>query len=74
MAEKTAMEKRLEAKARMIPEKGFNLVGFDDYEEPGLELHLVANFDTRKEAKESMRQRKKKDPALQFFIYGPDDA
>lgn len=74
MAEKTDMQKRLELKARMIPKEGFNLVGFDDFEEPGLELHLVARFDTREEAEESMKKRQEKYPDQKFFIYGPDDA
>ena len=74
MAKKTDMEKRLELKAKMIPREGFNLVGFDDFEEPGLELHLVAHFDTREEAEESMRRRQEKHADQKFFIYGSDDA
>jgi len=73
MAKKTDMEKRLEAKAKMIPKEGFNLVGFDDFEEPGDELHLAARFDTHEEADAAMKKRMKDDPSQRFFIYGPDD-
>jgi hypothetical protein len=40
-----------EARKRMIPKEGFNLVGIDTLEiEPGAELFLVDNFASREEA------------------------
>jgi hypothetical protein len=69
-----ALQKRLDAKARMIPEAGFNLVGLDDYEQAGDELYLIDNFATRPEAEAAKTARLKENPDEKLFIYGSTDA
>ena len=60
-------------KAGMIPDKGFNLVGLDDYEDPGEQLYLIGNFPSRAEAEKEMKARMKTGNGDKMFIYGPDD-
>ena len=69
-----ALEARLKAKEQLTPKagEGYNVVGLDDYEEPGDELYLVANVDTQEEAEKLAKEHtaKTKDKA---FVYGPPD-
>lgn len=60
-------------KSGMIPDKGFNLVGLDDYEDPGEQLYLIKNFASRAEAEKEMRKRQKTGNGDKLFIYGPTD-
>jgi hypothetical protein len=44
-------KRRLEAKKKLTPATGFNVVAVDSYErDPDCELVLVAHFETREEA------------------------
>lgn len=63
----------LKDKARMIPKKGFNLVGVDDYQPPGSQLYLVGNYASRDEADKTMKSRQKTGNGDKMFVYGPDD-
>lgn len=70
-----AIATRLKAKARMIPKKGFNLVGVDDYErEPGDELYLIAHYPSEDAAVRAQKARKRAHPDEKTYIYGPDSA
>lgn len=64
-------EKIFKAKAEMTPEpgEGFNLVGIDEYEEPGDELYLIGNYPTRKQAEAAQKKRSSDERTV---IYGED--
>ena len=69
------IEAMLAQKARMIPEKGFRLVGLDDFEPPGSQLYPISLHATRKEAEAAMKKyaadrQFNSDP---LFIYASDD-
>jgi len=68
----TPLKKRIEAMKEMTPTKGFNLVGVDDYEEPGDELFLVGNYATREAAELERSVREKASPDVKFYIYEPE--
>jgi hypothetical protein len=68
---KKAMDARIAAKKKLIPKKGFNLVGVDDYEEAGDDLYLIGNFPNEAAAKTAQAARKKKNPNEVTYIYGP---
>lgn len=70
----SAMTERMDAKDELTPDQGFNLVGFDDYEEPGDELYLIAHFDTRAEADAALRERQSADEDEVLYVYGSEDA
>ena len=71
-----SFDKMLADKARFIPKSGFNLVGLDDFEEPGAQLILLAHYSTREKAEAGAAATAKDfshgDP-MRTFIYGPDD-
>ena len=58
----------LEERERLTPEKGFNIVTFDDFGRPGEMLELVAHADTKEEA-EKIKQALKGETV---YIYGVD--
>lgn len=68
MAEETWLDKMLADRDEHTPKTGYNLVGIDDYEEPGKQLYLINHFDAYEEASEA--QKKYKGNSV---IYGPDD-
>jgi hypothetical protein len=51
----------------------FNVVGVDEYEEPGEELYLVGNFPTKKAAERKLIQKQKEIPGQRFYIYPPGE-
>jgi len=65
------LDKRLAAKDEFTPDSGFNLVGMDDFEDPGDELYLVGNFPSKNAAELARDVRLKDDPNEKLFIYGP---
>lgn len=67
-------QKRLKAKRGMTPRpgQGYNLVGLDDYEEPGDELYLVGQFKTWALADGARRERRRRKPDEALFIYGSE--
>ncbi len=68
-----AVSTRLAAKAGMTPATGYNLVGVDDFEDPGDELYLISSHDTRTEAEAALRLRKAADSEEVVHIYGSRD-
>lgn len=68
---KHPIELRWNAKKKMIPKEGFNLVGVDTFEDPGHELYLISHYATQHQADEALRQRKRKNPDETVYIYGP---
>ena len=68
-----SFDKRMAALDAMTPEEGFNLVGVDDYEEPGDELYLVGNYPTKEEAERVKQQRLAGNPQEVLYIYEPDN-
>ena len=74
MPSESVIDKMLAAKRAMIPRKGYNLVGLDDYEKPGEELYLIAHFATRRAAEKEKAARERENPdGDRMFIYGPKD-
>lgn len=66
------VKKALEAIEEMTPKTGFNLVGVDDFEEPGEELYLVGHFDTREAADAAKTDRLRKNPDEVLHIYAAE--
>ncbi len=61
---------RMDARVKeLTPKKGFNLVGVDKFEQPGDELYLVKNFDTRAEAEAALKKEEKAHPRDAFHVY-----
>lgn len=71
---KEHLKKRLAAKKEFTPKKGFNLVGVDDFEEPGDELYLISHHATRGEAEQAKKNRKTANPDETLHIYGSEAA
>jgi len=67
-----SISKIFAAKKRMIPKTGANLVGLDDYEEPGEELYLIGHFPSLQAAEKAQKARKKNLPNEVTYIYEPD--
>lgn len=74
MAEQTDFDLRLAAKKAMMPDEGFNVVGMDDYEDPGEELYFVAHASTMEQAQAFVAERKKENPDEVLYIYGQKGA
>lgn len=68
------ISKMLAAKESLIPTEGYNLVGLDDFEDPGEELYLIGNYATAAEAEVVKVARENAGEGDRMFIYGPDDA
>lgn len=68
-------EKMLDAVNELTPKpgKGYNVVGVDEYEEPGEELYLVGNFPTEEAAEKKLAAKEKEIPGQKFYIYAPDE-
>lgn len=64
----------LKQKKSMIPKKGYNLVGLDDYERSGEQLFLIGSFASLKEAEKAQKKHSKSNPDTRTFIYGPESA
>jgi len=60
------------ARAKMIPKKGFNVVGVDDFERPGQDIFLVKNVETQAEADALRAKKEKDDPGNRYYVYGPN--
>ena len=61
----------LEDKKQFIPKAGFNVVGVDDFEDPGEQLYLIGHFVTRPMAEARKKLFKKQNPGESVFIYDP---
>lgn len=72
--EPSDIDMRLRAIDQMTPAQGFNVVGVDDYEDPGEELYLVGHTETMEEAQELVDQRKRNNPQETLHIYGQKGA
>ena len=59
-------------KRKFTPERGFNLVGIDYFDNPDGQLYLIENFDMYQDALEAKKNRK--NPKEYFILYkGPGD-
>lgn len=73
MSNQTA--KMLAEKAEFVPDKGFNLVGLDDFQPTGEKLYLIGHFTSKSAAHTAMTKRAGGGGDIdRMFIYGPDDA
>jgi hypothetical protein len=61
----------MEAKAKMTPKTGFNVVGVDDFEMPGDELFLVGHYESKEDADHALAQAKAASPKTAYYIYDP---
>lgn len=66
---KNALQRILDDKDRFTPRSGFNVVGRDDFEEPGEMLYLVASCATRPEAEAIVAARHVTAPDEVLYIY-----
>ena len=66
------LDKMLENKKACMPETGFNLVAFDDYEPPGEQLAVLANYDTEDEANAAKDAFVARNDGNAAFVYGTD--
>ncbi len=57
-----SVEKMLSAMERMTPKTGANVVGVDDFEDPGEELYLVKHCASVAEAEAYAKAYRKKHP------------
>ena len=63
----------LAQKKQMTPKEGFNLVGLDDYEEPGDQLFLIGHYDTNEEAVKAEKDHNRRNKDVRTFVYGAAD-
>jgi hypothetical protein len=70
MAEGNMLDKILEAKKRVTPEQGFNVVGIDTYEMPGEEPFVIGHYDTVEEANAMVTAYKQSYPDTPVYVYG----
>lgn len=70
----TSLKAMLAQKAALTPKEGYNLVGLDDYEEPGDQLFLIGHYKTREDAVRAEKDHNKRNKDVRTFIYGPRDA
>ena len=54
-------------KESLTPERGFNLVGIDYFENPNGQLYLIENFDMYQDALQAKKDRK--NPNEYFILY-----
>lgn len=54
-------------KKSLTPERGFNLVGIDYFENPVGQLYLIENFDMYQDALKAKKNRK--NPKEYFILY-----
>ena len=54
-------------KRKLTPEKGFNLVGLDYFENPDGQLYLIENFEMYQDALDAKKNRK--NPQEYFILY-----
>lgn len=66
---KTQYQLMLANKDALVPKKGFNLVGLDDYEEPGDQLFLIGHYDTLDKVKAAERDHNSRNKDVRTFIY-----
>ncbi len=66
------IDKMTANKKKFIPKEGFNVVGVDDYEDPGEQLFLIAHYKTEDVAKARLDRFKKNNPDTPAYVYGPD--
>ena len=66
------LKERIDAKRKLIPTTGFNVVAVDDFELPGEELYLVGHYATRKEAEAELKRFRERNTTDVAYIYGPD--
>lgn len=68
----TLIARILAEKERFEPERGFNLVGLDEYErEIGEMLYLIGTFPTRRAAQAALEARRRADGDEVMYIYPP---
>jgi hypothetical protein len=67
------MQAMLAQKKAMTPKKGFNLVGLDDFEEPGEQLFLIGHYESKAEAEKADKEHNSRNKDVRTFIYGPDE-
>lgn len=60
-------------KKKWIPTDGFNVVGVDDFEDPGEQLYLVGHYATREEAQAALKKFQDRNPGHMAHVYGPDN-
>ena len=59
-------------KARFIPATGFNVIGVDDFEDPGEQLYLIGHYETEDQAKAALKEWQGRNPGEATHLYGPE--
>lgn len=67
-----SLQAMLAQKKAMTPKKGFNLVGLDDFEEPGAQLFIISTHKTEPEAKAAEKRYNARNKDVKTYIYGPE--
>jgi len=67
------IEKMMAAKRALMPKEGYNLVGVDDYEEPGEDLYLIGNYASAEDAEAAKLAKENDGCSDKMFIYGPEN-
>jgi hypothetical protein len=62
----------LAQKKALTPKKGFNLVGLDDFEEPGSQLFIISTHKTEPEAKAAEKKYNARNKDVKTYVYGPE--
>ncbi len=69
---KSDFKKRLDHRAAMVPESGYNLVSFDEYEDPGYELTVLRHFDNKDEAMAALKEERDSEKyGGVYYLYAP---
>ena len=66
------MDKMLANREACVPETGFNLVLFDDYEPPGEQLMVVSKHESEEDANKAKAEFEAANKGTAAYIYGPD--
>lgn len=57
----------------LTPKEGYNLVGLDDYEEPGDQLFLIGHYKTHARALAAQSDHNRRNKDVKTYIYGPPE-
>jgi len=65
-------KKALEAKRKLTPESGYNVVGVEEYgDEDDQGLYLVGHFEDEAAATAEKARRESVNPDSRYYVYGP---
>lgn len=65
------IDKGLKEREKFTPKSGFNVVQFDDFEDIGEKLTLLAHFDSLEDAEKFAQENNNEE--IPVYVYGPED-